>query len=644
MVEEPPIPLLSASNPQISVTNSEVHPDARVASLFLEDFVVTALLRAGRALPHTDLNAGSESLSVSRSALRRALESSNRIAVRERDFELTFRIEAQQESRQERARHPLESTIDHLLRAVGKPLPLPVIVREVAQMRGVLAESVRDGIAHTLQTSRVVVQSAPNIHLHASFLLQSGAPNRDVLIRENRLSDDLDWARFSSIEYSNSGTLGERAVAVLNAVAQPISQKILGFLLLQQDESSFDARVLAQLLGDRAHFYSFVGGQITTQTQLPILRARTQNWLGAQSGSTAQIDVAALLRTRLATGEIVVPNDAQLEEIVRLARSSKAPVSVLSVVTDVLEIEPDEALFAGTLQGINDALRRDAAWLPAGIGRFLLRESVPADIGQVPAALRPIHLPIRDTETHEPLDIEMSDDGLEGDCVEFVHDAARDEIGEEVEAKMARRSVGETQSSTRYVVTYPHYALGTMKLRRMDEEFFGLDGALARVAVRAHDGEESEEIALWASRDSGLIWGLGDWYRARLAPSGGVLEFERDGQNRFSLKLGAPDKKMALDLARVEELEALQERSAYLSLFDLLQSVFAAHPTGAELPTLWAEINVVRRTSKRLMCSVLSAYNCFAFKQRGPQQFLWRFDAAKLDQGFKKNKRKFVRR
>lgn len=639
MVEEP-----QTETSQSSTETLEVHPDARVASVFLEDFVVTSLLRLGRALSHSDLNGASEGLSLSRSVLRRALESSTRISVRERDFELTLRLEAQQESRQERARHPLESTLDHLLRAVGKPLPLPVIVREVAQMRSVLPESIRDGIAHTLQNSRVAVQSAPNVFVHSSLLLKAGAPNQSVLIRENHLENDDDFARFSAIEYSDEGNLAQRAAAILNAIAQPISQKLLGFLLLLQDEKTFRATELTQVLGDRATFYSFVGGVVTTQNQLANLRAKTQSWLESQGGSSSQVDLPTVLRARLDANEIVVPDEKQLQEIIQSARTSKAPVSVLEIVMNVWEIEPEDSSFAATLQGLNEALRRDSAWLPAGIGRFLLRESVPENLARVPDALRPIHLPIRDTETNEPLDIEMSDDGLEGDCAEFVHDAQREEIGEEVEVKMARRNANETQSSTRYVVTYPHYKLGTMKLRRVDEEFFGLDGALARLSLRAHDEESSEEIVAWASRDSGLVVGVGDWYRLRIAPSGGVLEFERDANNRFSLKIGKPDKLMNLELARVEELESLQERSAYLALFDLLQTVMSAHASGAELPTLWAEINVVRRTSKRLMCSVLSAYSCFNFKQRGPQQILWRFDASKLDQGFKKNKRKFVRR
>ncbi len=642
MVEDPQTHLQNTNSDLLSDENPH-SSDARLAQLVIEDLVVTALLRTGRALSHAELNAATEGLSLGRTALKHALESSTRITIGERDYELTLRAQSQNQSRQERTRRPLEATIDTLLFEIGKPLPLPVIVREVANLRSVLPETVRDGVAHTLQTSRAATQTVPNTYLHTHFLLKAGAPTETLLIRENNLENDLDFARFSHIEYSNAGTLSERTAAILNQVAQPISLKLLGFLLHRQDVKGFRIADIAQLLGDRATFSSFVGGQVSTQAQLSNLRARTQNWLSHAGGvSVSQADLTALLRTRLSPAQIIAPQAAEIEEITRLARSAKAPVSLVSVLTDVLKIEPDDPAFSGTLQGLNEALRRDAAWLPAGLGRFLLRESVPAAVGKIPESLRPIHLPIRDTVTNEPLDIEMSDDGLEGEAATFVHDPQWEDVGEEVEVKMMRRA--EDHSSTRYVITYPHHREGTLKLRRMDEDFFGLEGALTRLSIRATDDEGSEEVTAWASRDSGLILGLGDWYRLRVPPSGGVLEFSRDANNRFSLQLGKPDKLMNLDLERVAELEALQERSSYLSLFDLLQTVISEHAGGAEIPTLWAEVNVVRRTSKRLMCSVLSAYQCFSFKQRGPQQFLWRFDAGKLDGGFKKNKRKFVRR
>ena len=131
--------------------------------------------------------------------------------------------------------------------------------------------------------------------------------------------------------------------------------------------------------------------------------------------------------------------------------------------------------------------------------------------------------------------------------------------------------------------------------------------------------------------------------QANTPPSGGVLVFAHDGTG-FRLKLDEPDKLTHISGHRGEELEEMRDAAKFLSLFELLQNIMREHSNGAELPTLWAEVNMVRRTSKRLMASVLSGYNCFYFKQRGAHQMLWRFDADKLDQGFKRNKRKFVRR
>lgn len=628
--------------------------DAQIARQFLDDYVVTALLRAGRALTHAELANPAENFAPGRSALRRALQNSERIIARERDFELRIREEASREARNERARRPLESTVENLMRALGKPLPLPVIVRETANLRGVLPEAVRDGIAHILPSLRWAIAVAPpsgiaNTWIHRDFILDAGAPREEIIVRENRLESDADFALLTSSTRSLGGSLSERASAILNSVDHPISQKLLGFLLWRDDAkssdgASFEAQQLARALGDRAVFYALSAGRVTTQQQLPALRARVLRWLQSGGSGATQVDVAALLRQRLAPDEIVAPQPQEIADLAETARQTKAPISLLSAMIDGLEIEPDDSQFLPLLQGLNDALRRDSAWLPAGLGRFVLRETVPAEVGQTPKRLRPIQLALRDTETRDLLDIEMSDDGLEGDCAEFIHDAQWEDVGEEVEVKMARRPGESAASSTRYVVTYPHWREGTIKLRRMDEDFFEIASPLSRLQLAARDEESSAQIGAWASRESGLVYGLGEWYQTRLPHSGGVLEFAKDAGGALTLQIGAPDKLMHIDATRLAELEALQERAGYLSLLDLLQTLLGSHSGGAELPTIWAEINIVRRTSKRLMCSVLSGFQAFSFKQRGPKQILWRFDAGRMDAGFKKNKKKFVRR
>jgi hypothetical protein len=567
-----------------------------------------------------------------------------------REWDLKLRLEAAARPRDERTRRPLEGTNDELLSTVGKPLPLPVIVRELSNLRSVLPETIKETVGYVLKSTRSAVEVAPNAYMSSSYILDAAPPREDILIRESKLEDDPSFASLRDRDFGPlAGTATEKAAAILQAANRPISQKLLGFLLWKNDSESFNAKELAAALGDRSKFYSFAGGLVTTQTQMPQWRAELQNYVADLGHAAVEaLDVNSLLRQRVAPDQVVTPSEADIEEIRKAARAATHPISVVTALIDTLEMEPDDPQFVPALQGLNETLRRSPEFLPAGVGRFLLRDTVPAYVGETPDSLRPVHLSIRSTESDEPLDVEMSDEGLEGDAPDFVHAPQWEDVSEEVEVKLSRRTGTEQIDNISYTVLYHHYKAGTLKLRRQDEDFFVLQAALARVPVSAtstnEEGTTTEKLSAWISRESGLIYGLGDWYQSRLPQSGGVLEISRGAGGTINLNIGAPDKLTFLDEDRIAELEALQERSAYLSLFDLLQSVMLERPQGAELPTIWAEVNAVRRTSKRLVCSVLSAYHCFYFKQRGPKQILWRYDEGKLDQGFKKNKRKYVRR
>jgi hypothetical protein len=68
-------PATQAQTDQTSPENQQT----RTARLFLEDFVVTALLRTGRALSPSELSQSAEGFSLSRARLRDGLEGSRRI-------------------------------------------------------------------------------------------------------------------------------------------------------------------------------------------------------------------------------------------------------------------------------------------------------------------------------------------------------------------------------------------------------------------------------------------------------------------------------------------------------------------------------------------------------------------------------------
>src|SRR4051794_39615204 len=102
-----------------------------LVELFLEDLAVTAMLRLGRALKSTEISAAAEGLSLPRTALVEGLRETPLLTQEEREWNLAVRASRQHLSREERDRQPLETTLSDFLLAIGKPLPIPVIAREL---------------------------------------------------------------------------------------------------------------------------------------------------------------------------------------------------------------------------------------------------------------------------------------------------------------------------------------------------------------------------------------------------------------------------------------------------------------------------------------------------------------------------------
>ena len=622
---------------EASVAEAPVAPEtddaflARSGALALEDYIATSLLRQGRALPSGALAEAAE-FPLTRAVMREAAAFLPRVLARGDDFDLALRVEYGEKPRDEKTRQPLERTVEKLLQNVGKPMPLPVIVREVSGLRGVVPATVQGVMEQLLKTSPHFVEGAPGIWMHVSFFLDSAAPRDDLVRRLNNIEDERDWISVENIEAPSEGDFAARAASVLKSAKRPLPLRVLAYLLWRADNGVM-TKELFRSLSDRKTFYFFTGGFVTTQAQKPQWNELATRWLETIPVAEVGPDVAAMLS---AAGEATPPSDADLEKLVEAARAlGESPIVLEKAVSEVLgrpaELEEDWEKLAPQLRGLNVALRESDAWMELGTGQFVLRENVPLYIGTMPEEML---LP-----AHRGDELELSDEGLEGDCVAFVHDAQWEDVGEEVEVKFARREGETAPASTRYVITYPHHVAGTLKLRRMDEAFFDFPaGELSRLPIRATDAEGTHDLGLWASRVTGLMYGLVDWYSPQTPSSGAVLQFARDAGGNLTVKIDEPDALMALADERVEKLEAMQERED-TALLELLHIIFKAHQEGAALPTLWAEANVIRRTSKRQLASVLSAYHCFSFKND-----VWHFDAEKIDQGFKKNKSKFVRK
>ncbi len=631
----------TTQNPDLEseeIEDEETEDEFSPVHLFLEDFVVTSLLSAGKPLRGGELSSRAD-FQLPRLGLRESLKDSKIVGFEGREWDAIWRASRKGLSREERSRQPIESMIRELLLCVGKPLPIPVIAREVCLMRNQFDANMKDAVANVLKSARFALEVVPGVWLHQDFVLATGAESDERLIKENRLQSDADFEAL--VEYAEVTKTDAAGIAneLMEFTGGPLSQKLIGFFVHRAAPKGFSTQKVAAALNDRAKFQPLLGGFVSLQENLASLRTQVEEFLQSyHSAPLSAEEIQTLLKQRVTPSQVIAPRPDELEELKRLAKNGDGkPLELALVVLDVLEMEKDDPKLVAAFQGLNDALRRDAgAWLPTGIGRFLLRESVPAEVGQIPALLKPLQLETIDPDTREAFDYAMSDEGMEADCAAFIHDPQWEDVGEESEAIFEKTPA---PNALRIVILNHHLRAGTLKMRRVDEPFFDLINGLARLSFKT--GNNAPILTGWASRDSGLITGLGDWCEENLPPSGGALLLSRAG-DQINVEISTPDMGTFLTARRVDELEELRENADELSVYEILRRVLGAHPAGMSLPSIWAEVNAVRRTSKRLMCSVLSGYEELVSKQRGPSQFLWTSDSSKAGGGFSRSKRKFV--
>jgi len=104
------------------------------------------------------------------------------------------------------------------------------------------------------------------------------------------------------------------------------------------------------------------------------------------------------------------------------------------------------------------------------------------------------------------------------------------------------------------------------------------------------------------------------------------------------------DEMVAISDERIKELNKLKRAAAKENwcVLDIMKQTLAGSEKGLPFMVVWAEVNVIRRTTRRVVASNLASYHCFY--QKPANSDMWVFDERKVTQGRKKTKRKFVRR
>lgn len=589
-----------------------------LALRYLADLVSRVLLEAGAPLKASEVARLIPREDVDLKLVRVVLASDpSRFTVSDRKWTLWTRFSD--------PAYAIERNIEAVINSCGQPVALAALARELAAIYRRPAEVYEEILPRLLRNPERYFESKPGSFGLAAWLLSTDEPTVEDVMFDNFLNE-FDVAPYleasQSIDPSDVGSI----VAFLDAVNEPVATKIVQLLVWQHDTRAFDARrFYRDLLADgRAVLLS--GGM----------------WLGprAVEGLTAYFSTLAQREVE-ESGEAKAPEAAtplvispeEHEQIVEAVLRNETTSRAAQILESVFEVSEGDPTYEVDFPTIVNALRSDSRVVWVGADRFLPAGAVPSYVLSVPEILRFNDTVYVDAEGNV-VDVLLEEDGFDGGLErEIRHTLALDVLDEEPVPDDGK----EPPVTARCVLKYHHKEIGTLPLCQLPPRFFPDDAPILQADLILPSGQK---LDIWVSNENRLVYGLLDWYLTLPVDSGAVFYLERQSPDRYVLTYGEEtEPAMFVSRNRVNELVELGQRAEAegLPTFEILREIMEHYRKGIEFITVLTELNIARRTRRRLVASLLSGYHCFF--QRGRS---WVFDQKKLSQGFDKSKRKYL--
>jgi DNA-directed RNA polymerase delta subunit len=602
-----------------------------VAVHYLEDLLFEQLLRGGQAAKSSQLAGEIEAVvNLHPKFVRKVLLQGERFAPEERRWNLALRVQSQL---------PLEGAVEYALRSYGKPMSQEALGRELALAQRRPPELVEGLLPRALRDRDKYFDTPRGEWGLSEWLLDlSGEDPEEVFLRN--FLGEVETARETVEELLDTRMSADQPEGVLAAklirkAERPLSNRALSYALWRLQEGKLEpARLFEELRKDER--LVLLSGAIWTlqEYQEDYLRE-----LRRLSRRAEQEEDAGLAEEEEPEGPITVL-PADLEEVLRIIEGRKRPVRMPELAEAVFEVSVSSRRFGEMMEALREEMERDSRFLRVGSQTWGLPEMMPKDANVVPGSLLVVSLDTSRLEEEE-VDAELEDDGLDPGLSKLVHDPHYEDFGEEPEIELSPEK--QPTEELRYSLLYDHWKARTLKVRICDRRFYPSESELV---CASFIDKKVGTFPVWLSYRTSLLYELGDWYQAHKMGPGSVFRI-RPGEARDEFLVsykGEMDKLVAIPPERIGELEALQKEAEEKewSVFDLMCRLMTEHRKGISFLLLWAEVNVVRRTTRRVVASNLSSYHSFYQRPAGSDR--WVFDERKLGQGRKKTKKKYVRK
>jgi len=531
-------------------------------------------------------------------------------------------------SRYEEPTRPVHTLVERLLRQIGQPVPLEPLAYLRAEVYRRSPQAMAVGVYRPAAE-------------HCFRLPDNRVGLRDWLLRTeyDHVEDmafynyvDLDQALRLLEAHPQYDGSPQATVALLREVGTPLSARLVAFLQWYRNPQSFDALQAYQSLLGATELVSLPLQEPAALEPVAhwALAEWVPQWIEAIRPQAKQM--AGVLAQLMA--EPLVLSVEDVEGMVQRVLQSPTVVTAEELARTFFDLTPSDPTYANDVETIAQSLRQDERVMWLGGHRFVNGANLPPYLFDVPESL---HFPEVQfyTEEGDPLEIDLEDEGLSGTLRSDILDPVAQDVGDE-EGEMTIFPVPE---SVQCVVKARHKEIGTFPLCQIPAGFFQKEPSFQQVTfIDENTGERYTEV--YVNQQVRLLFGLLDWYATREAVSGLVFTLTRT-EDPFVFKVrweDTLDQRVHISRARYEELLDMGVRMAQTySTFDIICEILSTHRGGMEFLSLLSEVNVIRRTRRRRVASVLSAFQ--AFYLRGG---LWHLDEKKRDAGIDRAKRKHI--
>jgi hypothetical protein len=524
---------------------------------------------------------------------------------------------------------PFAGTVETILDRFGGPMSIELLTTEVARIRRQEPETVVDTLRRLLEIDRrFLITSNEEVALTAWGFRANDESRVRAFALNGITAETVEDIR------AKLGDYDYRAEGAVKAAIQklaPVSVKGLGAAFWTAQNVDDPRGVL--IFDDRAFLRDVL--------ESPDYVLGADGVIYPESETKLWISTAVRLAEKLAPSievDDAAPIEIKAEDLPNLVAkivANEGTVTATKLLEENYEITPGTKTFIDDLANIVAALRTDSAVQWLGGDRFRRAGNLPDGILEVP---QPFEFPattVTDDEG-EIVDIELNDDGLSTSLRKLLtHPLAMDVLDEDISP--APRLMPDT---VRLALKAVHRELGTFPMCQLPTGYLENEPKIQELVIIDDQGRE---LSVWANLQARLIFGWIDWWFEQPVESGAVFNLTKTNKaNTLEFTwLRDPDPVIFIESDRMEELREIGAEAEGKSTLDLLIQVMENWPKGADFLTLLAEVNVVRRSSRRLIASLLSSYQCFYQRSGSP---VWHFDAKKLELGFDKTKRKFVKK